>query len=316
MTKQTTTTTKTTKAATTKKAAAKAPTEKTLDLTAIRALIGAATPVSEMYVKEGFNIRDIDSEQVDSLAEPYKAGRKVPPIVVKIDTDGKLQVIDGHHRYLAAVSATLKTVNTDEFEGDSKEETAFMITSSQGRNLTPLQRAGAYERLIKDGATKTDIHKITGRSRTDIDRHLLLLEASTPVKKALQDGKVGLKAVVQELKRGEDAATASRHIMNAVKAAGGHSVTTTGMNKYNKSLGIKPEITPEEQALIDAENEKKAADTMAAAVAVSTAAKEEAISGWTAKDTTDVMEILSGFEDSWLTSVNPELAKLVAKWTA
>lgn len=310
MTKQTETATTETKAVLTGKTLSQAVTK---DKDAgIKKSVGFTAPLDKIYVEEGFNIRDLDEEHVASISESYAAGRKVPAIVVKVTEKG-LKVIDGHHRYLAAVQAKLEDVNVDEFVGDALAETSFMITSSQGRNLTPLQRANAYQRMIKDGATKVDIHKQTGRSRTDIDRHLLLLEASTAVKKALADGKVGLKAVVSELKRavkeGGTAADGSKHIMGAIRAANGHQVTTTGMNKYNKSLGIKEEVTEEEAAL---EKEEKKVNKELSETKSGT---ESNIDGWTAKDTSDVMEIISGFGDEWLKSADAELVRLVNKWT-
>lgn len=281
----------------------------------VKKTIGFTAPLSTLYIKEGFNIRDIDTEQVASLVEAYKAGRKVPAITVKITDDG-LQVIDGHHRYMSAVEAGIEDVNIDEFVGDEFEATAFMITSSQGRNLEPLERATAYQRMIDEGKTKMDIHVATGRSRSDIDRHLLLLEASTAVKKALKDGKVGLKAVVQELKRKDTTpADASRHIMKAVKAADGHTVTTSSLTKFNKLAGIKDEVSDEETKLAKAE--KKVAEEVKDVIGDAPAG-DEAVNAdnWSAKDTESVMEILSGFEESWLVSVNPELAKLVNKWVS
>ena len=44
----------------------------------------------------------LDDDNVDALADVYRAGADIPPIVVVRLPNGTLQIFEGHHRYEAA----------------------------------------------------------------------------------------------------------------------------------------------------------------------------------------------------------------------
>ena len=189
---------------------------------------------NSMYIEAGFNLRDIDEDHVTSIAGAYKEGKYVPAIVVKPTAKG-LKVVDGHHRWLAANAAKIEAVEVKNFVGDENDEVSFMITSSQGRNLTPIERAKGYQRLIGQGLTKLAIMKLTGRSQTDVKNHLTLLTASPKVLKAVKDGTAGFAAVVEELNRsGFDG---EKKIEAAIDK--GEKVTRTSLKSWKPASGNK-----------------------------------------------------------------------------
>ena len=153
-----------------------------------------------IYVEDGFNVRDLDPEHVASIAEAYEAGKYVPAIVVKPTPQG-LKVIDGHHRFAAAQQAKVEAVEVKNFVGDESDELAFMITSSQGRNLSPIERAQAYQRLVGRGLTAAEISKRVGRSKSDVTNHLTLMSASPQIIEAVASGQLGYAAAVEEINR-------------------------------------------------------------------------------------------------------------------
>jgi ParB family chromosome partitioning protein len=155
---------------------------------------------ASIYVEKGFNLRDINQDHVNSIAATYSAGKYVPAIVVKPTPEG-LKVIDGHHRLIAAQQSKIESIEVKSFIGDDADEVSFMITSSQGRNLNPIERAKGYQRLIGQGLTQKDIVARTGRSASDVKNHLVLMTASKKVQKAVADGTAGFGAVVEELNR-------------------------------------------------------------------------------------------------------------------
>lgn len=63
-----------------------------------------------------------------------------------------------------------------DFSGSEADRIAFMVTSSQGKALSPLERAAAYQRLLNQGWTPAEIAKKVKRSPADVDQHLQLLE--------------------------------------------------------------------------------------------------------------------------------------------
>lgn len=141
--------------------------------------------LSSIYIEEGFNVRDIDWEHVEQLRLAVVAGEYIPPIVVEITEKG-LKVLDGHHRYHAYIKAIesgheVFRIEVKDFNGNEAEKIAFMITSSQGRQLSAPERAIAYSRLIKAGYSVDEIAKKIKRSSTDIRHHLELADCDEEV---------------------------------------------------------------------------------------------------------------------------------------
>lgn len=160
--------------------------------------------VESMYIEDGFNIREqLDQDHIDSIAEAYRNGKYVPAIVVQ-PTERGLKIVDGHHRYLAALQAEVDKVELKNFTGDEVDAVAFMVTSSQGRNLTPVERGKAYQRMIDSGMTPKQIAEKLGRSDKDVKNHLTLINSSEKIITAVSEGKLGYAAAVEEIHRNGD----------------------------------------------------------------------------------------------------------------
>lgn len=124
--------------------------------------------VELLYVQEGFNLREIDTEHAGRIKNSYVSGVYVPPIVVKVitvDNLPRLQIIDGHHRYCALRMAmeegcTIKGVYVTEFSGSQQLEIVNMLTSSEGKPLAPLEKLMvSIVYLVWDGK-KRKLHNI------------------------------------------------------------------------------------------------------------------------------------------------------------
>lgn len=173
-------------------------------------------PVAHLIVEEGFNIRDLDQNHIQAMAQSYSAGRMMPALVIRTTKAG-FKVIDGHHRLTAAKIAGVHRLECKEFAGTEAEQIAFMVSSSQGRNLKPVERAHAYRRLIGLGVTKDEVAKAVSRSRADVDNHLLMLEAGDDVIAAIKSGEVAATEVQRELRK--SGSGAQENIMKAVNTA-------------------------------------------------------------------------------------------------
>lgn len=146
-------------------------------------------PRKEMYIEEGFNVRDIDWQHVAEFRDAYMAGEYVPPLVVEV-TERGIKLIDGHHRFLGAAEAEKKgfdipRLECKDFIGSEADKIAFMITSSQGLALKPLERGEAYQRLVNQGWSNAEIAKKVKRSESDIIQHLQLHQECSPYIKSL-----------------------------------------------------------------------------------------------------------------------------------
>lgn len=212
-------------------------------------------PVELLIVECGFNVRDLDQEHIDAMAQSYSEGKMMPALVIRTTKDG-FKVVDGHHRLSAARIAGVQRLECKEFTGTEAEQVAFMVSSSQGRNLKPIERAHAYRRLINLGMTKDEIAKAVSRSRADVDNHLLTLEAGDDVIQAIKDGEVAATEVQREMRK--SGTGAQDKIMGAVRKAreeGGKAklrkFTKKHQDRTMEILSGMHDLSDELQVLVD-----------------------------------------------------------------
>lgn len=187
--------------------------------------------VDELYVETNYNIRDIDQTHVEEFRDAFIAGEHVPPLAVRVTEKG-IKIIDGHHRYYGAKLAqeagyTLR-LECKDFVGSEADSVAFMVTSSQGRALLPLERAAAYQRLVNQGLEPTEIAAKVKRSITDVEQHLQLLTVGEPLIEMVKSGEVAATtAVALQREHGVKASTVAQEQMQKAKAAGKKKLTKT-----------------------------------------------------------------------------------------
>jgi ParB-like chromosome segregation protein Spo0J len=184
-------------------------------------------PLSELYVEPGFNVRDIDQAHVEEFRDAFIDGEYLPPLAVQVTEQG-VKIIDGHHRYYGAKLATeagheIPRLECKDFVGSEADRIAFMVTSSQGKPLAPLERAAAYQRLSNQGWESAEIAKKVKRSVADVEHHLALLEVG--------DGLIEMVAATTAV------ALSREHGVNASSVAAGQMVKAkaAGKTKLTKS---------------------------------------------------------------------------------
>lgn len=193
-------------------------------------------PLSSLYIEEGFNIRDIDWEHVHSLKDAWKAGETLPPLFVEVMADKRVKVIDGHHRFLAALEATkegceIPRIECKDFVGSEADKVAFMITSSQGRSLAPTERAMAYYRLYNQGFSVEEIAKKVKRSTSDVREHLKLAECEPELKELVKSKSLTYSdALVLQKEYGANAVIIAK---DAVQEAQAQGKTRAAFKKFN-----------------------------------------------------------------------------------
>lgn len=185
--------------------------------------------VSELYIEPGYNVRDIDQAHVEEFRDAYIAGENVPPLTVQVTAQG-VKVIDGHHRYhgakLAKEAGFDIRLECKDFVGNEAERIAFMVTSSQGRALEPLERAAAYQRLKNQGWEPAEIAKKVKRSVADVDHHLALLTVGDGLIEMVKTGEVAATtAVAMVREHGAKAETVAKTQLAKAKAGGKKKLT-------------------------------------------------------------------------------------------
>lgn len=187
-------------------------------------------PVKELYVEPGYNVRDIDQEHVNEFRDAFIAGEFIPPLVVKV-TELGIKVMDGHHRYYGALAATdagheVLRLECKDFVGSEADQIAFMVTSSQGKPLSAIERGMAYRRLVNQGWTNAEIAKKVKRSPADIDLHLQLTECDEQIISMVKSGQVAATtAVAMTKEHGAEAGKFAVDKLEKVKAEGREKIT-------------------------------------------------------------------------------------------
>ncbi|MDI6637208.1 ParB/RepB/Spo0J family partition protein [Pantoea dispersa] len=185
--------------------------------------------VDELYIEPGYNVRDIDQQHVEEFRDAFIAGEHVPPLMVQVTEQG-VKVIDGHHRWhgakLAQAAGHDIRLECKDFVGSEADRIAFMVTSSQGRALEPLERAAAYQRLVNQGWEPAEIAKKVKRSVADVDHHLALLTVGDGLIEMVKTGEVAATtAVAMVREHGAQASAVAQQQLEKAKASGKKKLT-------------------------------------------------------------------------------------------
>lgn len=187
-------------------------------------------PLAELYVEDGYNIRDVDQAHVEEFRDAYLAGEYVPPLTVEVTQQG-IKVIDGHHRFagakMAAETGLELRLEVNDITGTSEaDKIALMVTSSQGKPLEPLERAKAYARLKAQGWTNDEIAKKVKRSPSDVANMLALAECPEPIKDMVRGGQMSYVTATELTRQhGTEAEAVAAQALEEAKAAGKDKVT-------------------------------------------------------------------------------------------
>ena len=200
-------------------------------------------PVDQLYLEPGYNIREADEQHVEYFAQCWESGHPILALTVIPDADGKrIKILDGQHRYLGAPRAIergvpIARIECKDFTGDEADKIAFMVSSSQGKQLDPFERAKAYVRLKGFGWTNEEIAKKVGRSVSDVQMHLSLGDVPDAIKQRINAGQISYaNAVAVAREHGDDAVNVIDAAVEEAKAQGKDKVTA----KTLKAKKVKP----------------------------------------------------------------------------
>lgn len=135
--------------------------------------------------------RSFDGEALRELVESVREKGVLTPLLVR-PIDGKAyEIVGGARRYRAAQQAGLKDVpcQVRALDDDEALEVA-VIDNLQRADVSPLEEGRGYQELLKRGYKVEDLAKKIGKSVRYIYARLELGKLSTPVMKALDEGKI------------------------------------------------------------------------------------------------------------------------------
>jgi len=141
--------------------------------------------------------KEFDSEALSSLADSIKKYGMLQPIIVnKIEkktekgVSSEYIIVAGERRFRASKLIGLKQVPVIIKEQTNRERLEVaLIENVQRKNLNPIDRAEAFERLREEfGLLDKEIAKISGISREAVSNSLRILSLPEEAKKSLKEG--------------------------------------------------------------------------------------------------------------------------------
>ncbi|WP_033444552.1 ParB/RepB/Spo0J family partition protein [Candidatus Odyssella thessalonicensis] len=139
--------------------------------------------------------RRFDDEQLASLIDSVKMKGIIQPLVVRpLVVDGRqiYEIIAGERRWRAARTLGLEKVPVVIRDYSDREalETAI-IENIQRDDLTPIEEAEAYQRLMKEfDYTQEELARSIGKSRSHVANMLRLMNLPENIKDLINEGKI------------------------------------------------------------------------------------------------------------------------------
>lgn len=136
----------------------------------------------------------IRQEDIDALAASIRAHGILQPIVVRRrpTAEEAYEIIAGERRWRASQQAGLAEVPVVVLGlSDQDAMEVAIIENLQRQDLSPLEEAEGYRRLLEDfGRTQDDVARAAGKSRSHIANTLRLMKLPDSVKQLLNDGEL------------------------------------------------------------------------------------------------------------------------------
>ncbi len=135
-----------------------------------------------------------DEEHLAELAASIKAQGLIQPIIVRAIAPARFEIIAGERRWRAAKLAGLKEIPALVREvADQAVVAMALIENIQREELTPLEEAQAFQRLISEFKhTHQQVADAVGRSRASVSNLLRLLDLSDEIKRLLDERKLDM----------------------------------------------------------------------------------------------------------------------------
>jgi len=174
-----------------------------------------AVPVELMRPSRYQPRRHFDDEAFMALVESVKEKGVLQPILVRRDPKDpkRYEIVAGERRWRAAQQARLHEVPVvvkDLSDRDTLE--VALVENLQREDLTPLEEAEAYRRLMEEfGHTQEVLAKAVGKSRSHVANMMRLLGLPKPVQRMLDEGQISA-GHARSLVNAEDPETLAREI--------------------------------------------------------------------------------------------------------
>ena len=180
------------------------------------------------------------------LTANIKVHGLLQPVGVRPDGNGQLVIVAGERRWRACKALRWTEIPVIIHENIKHVQEVQISENLHRKNLTALEEAQAYQKLVDDGLTQKDISKRVNKSQAYISERLALLDLPEKVQELVLNGKLSFshakllsqtpdkdveriateaaenKTSVRDLKNkvrrdNDPAATATKHVQKAIK---------------------------------------------------------------------------------------------------
>src|SRR5690606_29768782 len=137
--------------------------------------------------------RHFGEDELAALTESIRAKGVLQPLLVRrLGGDGHYEIIAGERRWRAAQRAGCHELPVVVYELSDREALEVaLLENVQRQDLTPLEEAEGYRRLIDDfGHTQEELARVLGKSRSHIANLIRLLALPVPVRTMLESGEL------------------------------------------------------------------------------------------------------------------------------
>ena len=154
-------------------------------------LAPAELPLAEIDVSGEQPRRRFVDETLDELAQSITSHGILQPILVE-PVGGRYRIIAGERRFRAAQRAGLQRIPAVvRASSDDERLTLALIENIQREDLTPMEEAQAYRRLLDvSGVSQEELAVRVGKHRSTIANSVRLLGLPVEVQNALADGTI------------------------------------------------------------------------------------------------------------------------------
>jgi ParB family chromosome partitioning protein len=136
----------------------------------------------------------MEAGALQELAESIREQGVMQPLLVRLVSAGKYEIIAGERRFRAATIAGLKEVPVLVSSADDQAAAAMaLVENMQREDLNPLEESQGLARLIEEfGFTHEQAAKAVGKSRSAITNLLRLAQLAKPVQAMLLAGDIDM----------------------------------------------------------------------------------------------------------------------------
>ena len=197
--------------------------------------------------------RHFDDEAFAALVGSVREKGVLQPLLVRVDPENaeRFEIVAGERRWRAAQQARLHEVPAVvKVLSDQDTLEVALVENLQREDLTPLEEAGAYRRLIEEfGHTQEALARAIGKSRSHVANTLRLLGLPEQVRRMLDEGQISAGHARSLINTDDPVGLANEILRRGLNVRQAEDLTRKGHAPSSHKSGSRAPKDPNEAAL-------------------------------------------------------------------